>query len=406
MAKKKKKTSPQKKPRNNASSFSGTLADKLKSHTIQPAPKASSVEAPSQPPRPPTSDTPSREELLDGEELFLAALEAMPEPSTRQKQRGSSPFHGAFAEQLAGHVPFERRPRQEDDTSRQEDAPASADALREETAADVEPASRAKEAPRELTGEALFEHALDTMKPTDLFVGKYHGRVHNLPQPKKEKLPFTKESGEAMRNRKSRAERLEEEAHARQEIEALREEILFTRAVGGFDEVYSNQDKYHRQKPRAHAQPRSEQDEERSFYSSESPEALIAPPLPKSGEGLHRIEALHPDHRGLLNRARLWGRKNQMQSLNVRGDGVEDALRQIELFMHQQWKDGAQYVRIVHGRGLQSEEGIPVLKPSILHWLEGPGFRYVRGYAPELTQENDYGSLIVCLTKKQSGKDN
>ena len=398
MMAKKKKTSPKKKKtRSDAPTFSGTLADKLKSHTITPVKKAAPAPA-----SPPPSPPPAPEELLDGEELFLAALDAMPEPSARQKQRGSSPFQGAFAEQLKGHVPLEERRRSDNgDVAQGSERKEESDEAQRD-APDAEPAPL--EEPPELVGEALFEHALDTMKPTDLFVGKYHGRVHNLPKPKKEKLPFTSESGQAVAQKKSRAERLEEEELARQELEALREEVMFTRAVGGFDEVYSNQSKYHRQKPRAHAQPRDEADD-RAYYSSESPDALIAPPLPKSGEGLHRIETLHPDHRGLLNRARLWGRKNQMQSLNVRGDGVEDALRQIELFMHQQWKDGAQYVRIVHGRGLQSEEGIPVLKPSILHWLEGPGFRYVRGYAPELTQENDYGSLIVCLTKKQSGKD-
>ena len=400
----KKKTSP-KKAQNNPSSFSGTLADKLKSHAITPVKTQAHGEgaAPAQTtPKASREGASSPEELLDGEELFLAALDAMPEPSPQQKQRGSSPFQGAFASQLKGHVPLEARRAVENKTPTQTPEEEEEITSTQEAALATPPPT--DEEPAELTADALFEHALDTMKPTDLFVGKYHGRVHNLPKPKKEKLPFTQQSGQAVAQKRSRAEQLREEEAARQELEALREEMMFRRAVGGFDEVYSDQAKYHKQTPRAHAQPRAAEDAPPS-YSSESPDALIAPPLPKSGEGLHKIETLHPDHRGLLNRARLWGRKNPMQSLNVRGDGVEDALRQIELFMHQQWKDGAQYVRIVHGRGLQSEEGIPVLKPSILHWLEGPGFRYVRGYAPELTQENDYGSLIVCLTKKQSKKE-
>lgn len=102
----------------------------------------------------------------------------------------------------------------------------------------------------------------------------------------------------------------------------------------------------------------------------------------------------------MLDRYKKRSRRHDVPERNFRGDSVEDALRQLELFVHQHWKDGARFVRVIHGRGLQSD-GDPVLKPAILRWLEGPGFRYVRGYVPEVNSAGDYGSLIVELEKKQ-----
>ena len=316
----------------------------------------------------------------------------MPAPSTTQKRRGASPFHGEFARQLQGHTPHEqRREVPPSDLAPQDHGAPSPSNLDEP---EPEPTTSDEDhAP--LEGEALFEHVLETMTPKDLFAGKYHGSIKNLPKPKVKPEPFAPGQGHAQK--KSKAEQERDEQIAREQLSELREEMLFTRAVGHLDEVFTNQQKYHRQRPNA-----AKEREERTGYGAHPPEGLITPPLPKQGEGLNRIEALHPEHRGLLNRAKLWARRESMETLNLRGDGVEDALRQLELFVHKSWKEGALYVRIVHGRGVQSEEGIPVLKPSVLHWLEGPGYRYVRGYAPELTSERDYGSLIVSLTVREA----
>lgn len=394
MAKKKKRAQKkQKQTPDSSSSFgSSALAEQLsRAKVTKKIKKAAAHDArhPSPPPKP--APIPP-EELLDGEELFEAALHAMPAPSARQKKRGSSAFHGEFARQLQGHRPIEQR-REDEHPSESKDIPVK------DSPAQSTSASRNALSAAPLDAEALFAHAVDTIQPKDLFAGKYHGSVRDLPRAKQKPAPFMPGDAPTHPNapKMSKAERRAQEERSRAELADLREELLFTRAVGGFDEVFSNQDKYHRQKPRTYKER-----EERTSYSSEAPEGLITPSMPKSGDGLHHVPSLNGAQRELLNQARSWAAKHHMEALNVRGDGVEDALRQVELFFHQQWKDGARYVRIVHGRGLQSEEGIPVLKPSILHWLEGPGFRYVRGYAPELTKDNDYGSVLVCLTQRPS----
>ena len=232
-----------------------------------------------------------------------------------------------------------------------------------------------------LRDEDLFEQALAEMSESDIFAGKYHGDLpKSLPAPPPAPPPPTQTPEDA--------------AAARRRIEQLRESMTFDQFVGKVEPM-TRRGLYHEPKPR----PAQELLKARGF-AEEAPDSLIAPPLPKSGDGLHKIDQLHPAHKGILKRARLWGRQNEMPTLNVRGEGLEDALRQLELFMHQHWKEGAKYTRLIHGRGLQSEEGKPVLKPAVLGWLEGPGFRYVRGWAPELTREGDYGSLIVAMAPR------
>ncbi len=253
-----------------------------------------------------------------------------------------------------------------------------------------------------LSDADLFEQALSELAPSDTFRGKFHGDVHNA-LPGADDLPRTAASRYARGERepdvpkgmKGKSKKEREQAKAEREaVEAdIREEIMFTRFVGLMDDV-SDDSKYYKQKPREAfitMEPRG--------FEDDVPEGLITPTLPREGPGLNLVEGLDDSQKGLLNRARLWARQNDMPTLNLRGDSFDDAMRQLELFVHQQWKEGAKYVRVVHGRGLGSAEGAAVLKPAVLGWLEEGGFRYLRGYAPELTPDRDYGSLIVSLNR-------
>jgi len=402
MAKKKKNKNRSKK-RGEQQDFSSSLASQLQGIDVEV--KSQPATSSPSPPRPPKREEPSVE--LTDEELFLKAMNEMPSPNMQRKRKGSSPFSSSLAGKLSDvdlsrertpHAPREDHPMVPED--------ANGDEASVEDASDVSPEQTAGEevaGPRApLSQDELFEHALDAMAPTDVYVGKYHGAVPDLP-PSVDDLSregvqasaeHAQHSGEhtSKRAKGQPAEPLDEE-EARHRIAELREDMLFERFVGKLDEV-QDQSKYYRHQPRASSL------EKPDGYSSQSPEDLIAPPLPKDGAGLNYVEELHSAHKGILNRCKLWMRHNDLPSLNLRGDSVEDALRQLELFIHQAWKDKARYARVIHGRGLQSEDGIPVLKPSVLHWLEGPGFRYVRGYAPELNAARDYGSIIVCLSKR------
>jgi|GEM_PF-2084493 len=398
MAKKKKKNNRSK--RGEEKEFSSSLAAKLQNIDVEVKKQDSTAPPPKAPPKPAHKEPPV--ELTD-EELFLKAMEEMPSPSMQRKRKGSSPFSSPLAGKLS-KVELSRQERTAPAAGEQQ---GSEDVYVEENAPDAAPeqappqdsqADEQEDTPdAPLSEEELFEHALEAMAPNDVYVGKYHGAVRDLPPSVDDVSQQGVDAAVAHAASGGQGDQQEQpldEEEARAKIAELREEMLFERFVGKMDE-FQNQSKYYRLKPRASKLERAD-----GGYSSESPDDLIAPPLPKDGEGLNFIANLDPSHKGILNRCKLWMRHNDLPSLNLRGDSVEDALRQLELFIHQAWKDKARYARVIHGRGLQSEDGIPVLKPSVLHWLEGPGFRYVRGYAPELNAERDYGSLIICLSKR------
>lgn len=246
----------------------------------------------------------------------------------------------------------------------------------------------------ELTDGQLFEHALGAIKPEVIYDGKYRGEVHGLP-----KAPAAPTAAQRRGPTKAqRAQQSQDEEAARAAIQDLRERSFFERMVGGVERVEAG-DKYY-VPPTPTAEQLLEKPEPRP-YSTEHPDGLITPPMPKSGDGLSKVE-LDASQSGLLKRFKLWARREAVEVLNVRGDTVEDALRQVELFFHQQWKINVRYVRVIHGRGLNSEEQLPVLKPAVLTWLEGPGLRYIRGYAPELNSAGDYGSVIVQLKQRDT----
>lgn len=124
-----------------------------------------------------------------------------------------------------------------------------------------------------------------------------------------------------------------------------------------------------------------------------SPE-LITPGLPKEGPGLRYIESLHQNHRDLLDRHESYRHSNTVPELNLRGDRKPEARQRLQQFVFMNARQPIRFARIITGRGLRSNPE-PVLKPVVLQWLEGPGAEHIRGYAPELTEAKDYGSLLI-----------
>ncbi|AWV90894.1 Smr/MutS family protein [Bradymonas sediminis] len=391
------------KKKSDKSPFAGLLAEKLKALDLdlkESPPEADKPAAHSDKHRekraaerdayfdsiaPDPDDTPP----LSDAELFEKSIREMaPEDVYRKK---SAPAHT-----LASKLGAARGARYDATDASNRQAPKDA-APTDTPAEDAQP-----EATRPLTDAELFKMSVQGIAPEDIYRGKFAGEGPKLPPPQEDRAPAptpTKPAGKLTKRQRRQAEedaRLAEE-YAREAVGQAREMRLFEKTVGKVDKVMRS-DKY-----RLPSEPDPVKDAERrtapAVYSSESPESLITPPLPKSGEGLHKVGAFDPAQRDLYDRYKKRSRQHEVPELNVRGDVVEDALRQVELFVHLQCKEKRRFVRIIHGRGLQSD-GLPVLKPAILHWLEGPGFRYVRGYVPERNSAGDYGSLIVELERE------
>lgn len=313
------------------------------------------------------------------------------------KKPEKSPFAGLLAEKLKSlNLDLKEAPADAKQGSRRpQEQPARADLSAGDALGQPEEEEEEEAAP--LSDAELFEQAIGQIAPEDIYRGKFAGQGPRLaparsPAEREARASLSKED-------KARARQADEQAdqQAREAVGQAREMRLFEKTVGKVEKL-ARADKYRRP-----AMPDPAEDAARrtapAAYSSEPPDALLTPPLPKSGQGLHEVGAFNPAQRDLHARYKKRARHHEIPEINLRGDSVEDALRQVELFMHQQCKDQRQFVRIIHGRGLKSD-GDPVIKPAILHWLEGPGFRYVRGYVPERNSAGDYGSLIVELERK------
>lgn len=317
----------------------------------------------------------------------MAKKKQSKKPSAKQ---ASSQFTGTLADQLKAALP-----------TKPEAKPSPASPAKPQPSSAPAPTPEASPAlvealPARLSDEQLFEHALDQINPQKIFQGKFVGQGVELPKPPKPDAAQAQAKAKALADEAAKTE-----ANTESEAE-LREEVQFVRALGYIDPL-GQRDKYHKPKPGTHVS-RFDQLRDRG-YTTEYPDGLLTPQLPKDGPGLHFVE-LDPAQKGLINRFKLHTRQDACATLNLHGDVLEDALRQLELFVHQEHKGGASYVRIVHGKGLNSEEGKPVLKPAVLQWLEGPGLRYIRGYAPEVGVDGNYGSLVVALDTRTAKRPN
>ncbi len=320
----------------------------------------------------------------------------------KKNKTENSPFAGALADKLKDLdiEPSERdasAPQPEDKSSKSKDS-------KDQSSQAPSPSARQSRTPRTdrkldvptqadeeepLSDEELFAKAVENLAAEDVYAGKFEGQGPEVPGE-----PAAMSAEDAQRQPDEQQEPVDDE-EARQEVAERRERLTFERAVGPVDETV-DRSKYRR---RELPDP-AEDAERRGALRSDSPESLDTPALPKTGEGLNHVGPLHASHKELLKRYAKRSRRHDIAELNVRGDTADDALRQLELFVHLEWKNSARFVRIIHGRGLRSD-GDPVLKPAVLRWLEGPGFRYVRGYAPEVNNAGDYGSIIVELDPKE-----
>lgn len=246
------------------------------------------------------------------------------------------------------------------------------------------PASSPQDVPAPLSDEELFRLALNSVERGDLFRAKYEGQTDPLP------LPVVDTSAKSA---ESETEPALDEESARQLVLEERARAEFARQVGS---VIPIENKLHK----ASGRRRKDVHAATPAYSDEPARDLITPNLPRTEPGLSNPGPYVQSQREMLKRFQRAMIGREPLEINLRGDILADALRQLELFVHQAWKDQAGFVRVIHGRGLHSESGA-IIKPAVLEWLEGPGLRYVRGYIPVLTASGDYGALIVELNSRE-----
>lgn len=219
-----------------------------------------------------------------------------------------------------------------------------------------------------LSDEELFEKSIAGIGKTELYRGKFGDPLDRW-EPEKEA------------DKKAAAKTLAQEAEARQAVEELREQRTFEQVVGKLDKRFKG-DKYHVPNKSIATMAKTE---------------LHTESLALDSDGLRSVDVT-PAHRELLKRADAYRKEHRIPELNLRGRTKDDALLRLEGFLDIARRRGDRYGRVIHGKGKGSPED-PVIKPAVLIWCEGPGSKFVSGYAPEVSEDGDYGSIILEFRK-------
>ena len=298
----------------------------------------------------PQSPTPARDSDLSDEELFRQALDDIDDGEIPD---GTDPGPAPPASQAASSASSQTRQNKATEKSVKSD-------------------------------RELFEEAVDDIDPAKLYDAKFRGQSGTDRQLPDETPDDPVAASQSSPSTAGETQEMDE-ARARQQAQQLQDEALFQKMVGDVDPL-EGRDKYHRSRRSAQSRP----------SKAVSKEGLSTPSLPQSGEGLNYIPPLADSQKSLLRRHRQFEPDHHVPQLHLRGKTRRNALEQLREFIPEHHGTKARFVRIIPGRGLQSNTD-PVLKPTVLQWLEGPGIEYIRGYAPERLQGGDYGSLIVEL---------
>jgi DNA-nicking Smr family endonuclease len=91
--------------------------------------------------------------------------------------------------------------------------------------------------------------------------------------------------------------------------------------------------------------------------------------------------------------------------IDLHGMRIEEARAAVDQFFRRSYQEGHRCVLIVHGRGLNSDGGLPVLKKWILGWLSrGPGARMVLAFTSARPCDGGAGALYVLLRRRKQRK--
>jgi DNA-nicking Smr family endonuclease len=86
--------------------------------------------------------------------------------------------------------------------------------------------------------------------------------------------------------------------------------------------------------------------------------------------------------------------------VDLHGLTREEARREVDRFLKESRRRGRRCVLLVHGRGLHSEEQVPVLKEALRSWLATARFgRHVLAFATARPQDGGAGALYVLLRR-------
>jgi DNA-nicking Smr family endonuclease len=91
---------------------------------------------------------------------------------------------------------------------------------------------------------------------------------------------------------------------------------------------------------------------------------------------------------------------SQRMHLDLHGLTRKEARPELERFFHEARRRGERCVLVIHGRGLNSEDGIPVLKDALSSWLtRGRIARSVLAFCSARPTDGGLGAVYILLRK-------
>jgi DNA-nicking Smr family endonuclease len=129
------------------------------------------------------------------------------------------------------------------------------------------------------------------------------------------------------------------------------------------------------------------------------PAAKASAPVPAPGGEAASGKA--PDVSARELRALRSGERRTEARLDLHGMTREEALDAAERFVQRSRAGGLRAVLIIHGRGLNSDGGDPVLRPAVLAWLGGAAATRagVMAFAPAPQRAGGSGATVILLRR-------
>jgi DNA-nicking Smr family endonuclease len=198
---------------------------------------------------------------------------------------------------------------------------------------------------------------------------------------------------EALRRREAELAR----AHAAEQAERQRQELArtaFARAVGQV-QVLPEQRRVHGHAPRPEPLPRQREADERAALREALSDEVDVESLLLTDDGLSfRRPDLSADVVTRLRRGQ-WAIQAQIDLHGLRRD---EAREQLAAFVRQALLRGQRCVRVVHGKGLGSPGGEPVLKGKVQRWLAQCA--EVIAFTQATRAQGGAGALVVLLQRR------
>jgi DNA-nicking Smr family endonuclease len=136
------------------------------------------------------------------------------------------------------------------------------------------------------------------------------------------------------------------------------------------------------------------------------PRKQAAPPRPARAPRAEETAAQSPSGRAPDVSARELrdlrsGQRRAEARLDLHGMTRDEALDAAEQFIQRSRAGGLRAVLLIHGRGLNSDGGDPVLRPAVLAWLGGAVATRagVMAYAPAPQRAGGAGATVVLLRR-------